>query len=1453
MTTPPRDPARDMLELSAKLTNDGWDRLRGARLLHAVNAVLGEARRVEWREGIGRAEGLILVLGEFVRETPTADRLASVLHSANELARLTLEGCLAQLIDPGNLPLDPSQWRLVSVGKDSNPDAGLVRTLQQLGFRVEQHATLESLTAIAPSEKTILLAKAAWVATQQGRLAAVPAQGNTDTSLPPFLVAVTEADDFRTQVRARQAGARLLLDAPLNASRLVGELAGLAWMPRKPYRILMVDDDTSVLEAHAGILRNAGFEVMAVDDPVAALDFLPEFQPEVCVLDVEMPACRGTDLASLLRRDPRYAQLPVIYLSAFGDLDHQLDARLAGGEDYLVKAVAPRLLIAAVIMRARQFRMLGTAHRQHRLALRQLENLKTTVDAHAIVSASAPDGSIIDANEKFCEISGYTRDELIGRNHRIVKSGRHPPAVFEELWQTISGGKIWRGEVQNRRKDGSHYWVQATIVPILDDNGLPEQYISIRTDITEQKRVQEERERQSRLLDAIRQSLQKFIVSHDIAATSSLLLDAMLMLTGSTQGFIGEVLHDPNGVPYHKTHAFANVAWNEDTRRLRDDTMKRGMEFRNLDTLFGAALRSGTPVIANNPANDPRRGVLPDGHPPLDAFLGVPISYGGTLVGIVGLSNRPGGYDPAMIDFLSPLAATYASIIEASRLRQFQQEVIDDLQRTRDAAVQASRTRSDFLASWGNQLRTPLNAILGHAQILLLDDRLDAEAADQARQIVKGGEQFAQQLGDLLERLDSEDAALPLDASGSSSTALPANERQGRHILVAEDNPANQAVLRMQLSVLGFEADIAADGTIALAKWQEGGHDLILADRNMPGMDGLALTRAIRATERENGSYVPIIAITAVHHPEELAACREAGMDDALPKPIELDDLRRLLARWLPRASALARDTQVSNASGPSSNDVGKTLDTDYLARIIGDATPRQVRELVDLFTATARADLPGCRQLLQEANGRGLALAMHKLKSSARMVGALRFAGLAENLESAAKGARLEAAVTLLGELEHALNDVEAAASSIGVAPAPTPMPAPAPLSTADTGSGSGPSVMPPKRVLVIDDDAVARRQIGMLLTALGVAEVLTVDGGDAALAELRRADLPFEILVCDLNMPGMDGIEFLRRLAEIDYRGCLILCSGVEDRLLQTAADLTRAKGLSLRGAVKKPMTHDALARLLATPPQRPRTSGPARTAIAVSPYDLQEGIRLDEFSVHFQPKVDAGTLRVVGVEALARWTHAGKPVSPDAFITAAERHGLIIPLSEMLVSKALIGGARLSAAGFPLMVAVNLSANWLADIRLPEFIMATIHATEFRAENLILEITETGVMTDMATSLDVMTRLRLKGFKLSIDDFGTGYSSMEQLQRIPFGELKLDRAFVQGAAEKPAARAILASTLEMARKLNLSTVAEGVETQADLDLVRGLGCDLVQGWLIAKAMPVEQLIEWLRERGS
>lgn len=1432
MTATQRQLAREIRELAVKLIVNGWDRLRGLRLAQTGTRTIEECHRVNWQEAIGRATELADLFSEFAQEAPTEARLKSVLQSATALADLLDAGQHAAHLEQEFLPTKPEEWLFVLTGNVFDSNAALAGNLASLGFSVTRAKSVDEAAEAFRNDQIILISDASWLSENAERMAAILPTVSASFPVSSLLVVIADTDDFRTQVKARQIGARLLLAPSPDAVRLVTELAGLAWMPRTAYRVMLVNDDTAVLSLHANILKASGFEVFAIDDPIAARDFLGVFAPEACVLDMEMPACRGTDLAALLRRDKRYSHLPVIYLSAFSDIDHQLDARHAGGEDCLVKPIDTRLLVTAVMARAQQFRTLQTAYYQRRQAGRQLDNLRSALDEHAIFSVATADGTIVDINSKFCELSGYSREELIGRNHRIVKSGHHPAAFYEGMWRTISSGRTWRGEVQNRRKDNSPYWVQSTIVPILNKLGRPEQYLSIRTDITAQKRIQAKRRHQTRLLDLLRQVLQQYIADHDLEASSALLLDGMLKLTDSAYGFLGEVLYDQDGVPYLKTHALTNIVWNNATQSLTVEKNTAGLTSGNLNSLIDAVLRTGEVVSLNGST---------ESYPPLEDFIGVPIRQGETLVGIVGLANRPDGYDTSSIaDFLQSFTDTYANILEAAQQRYFQQQVILDLQRARDDAERINREESEFLGDWEKKLRSPLSAMLAHSQILQMNDTLAAETRNQFAEIAKSSEQLARLFGELLGRIDANDTPKTQQKSKTLIMAEAQNSSDAaqRRILVAEDNPANQAVLRMQLSVLGFAADITDDGAAAMLKWQAGGHDLILVDRNMPVMDGLELTRAIRATERESGAYVPIIAITAAQHPEELSLCRQAGMDDVLPKPIELDALQNMLERWLPHASPLASH---NNAPASQTGENKAILDTDYLARIIGNADKKQIRELIDLFTTTARNDLPACRQHLAERNGRALSMVMHKLKSSARMVGALSFAHFAESLEDAAKAGRIEAAATLLTELGHALNDVEAAVNRFGVSASTSAIHADAPIA----------EDILPRCVLIVDDDPVARRQMTILLSSLGVQEVLTAEGAEAALTEIDRTGI--DLLISDLHMPGMDGIEFLRHLADNNYRGCLIIASGVEEQLLQTAAEMVKAKNMNLRGTIKKPVTKNALLQLMASPCETTAVPSKQRENIKVTPDDIREGIRLNEFEVHFQPKVDAATLRVVGMEALARWQRNGKPISPDVFITIAEQHGLIASLSEVLVTKALIGGTQLAEAGYSLTISVNLSANWLSDIRLPEFIMASVQATGFKAENLILEITETGVMADMATALDVMTRLRLKGFKLSIDDFGTGYSSMEQLQRIPFGELKLDKSFVQGATEKTAARAILASTLAMAQKLNLSTVAEGVETQADLDLVRGLGCNLVQGWFVAKAMTVDQLLVWLMERGA
>ena len=673
---------------------------------------------------------------------------------------------------------------------------------------------------------------------------------------------------------------------------------------------------------------------------------------------------------------------------------------------------------------------------------------------------------------------------------------------------------------------------------------------------------------------------------------------------------------------------------------------------------------------------------------------------------------------------------------------------------------------------------------------------------------------------------------LPASAADRSCAACPSAaasepaELHGARVLVAEDYVPNQTILAMQLSTLGYQADIAADGAAALEKWREGGHALILADLDMPVMDGLALARAVREHEAGSDQHTPIVCITAADQATVIGPCRDAGIDDVLSKPIALEALRGMLARWLDAGPAPEADS-----AGAAENAV---LDLGCLYQVLGDANLEQARALVATFIRSAG---DGLEQLAPDAAELAVAREMHRQKSSARTVGAQRYARLAEALEDSAKSDEATDLTPRLSALRVALAEVEAAHAGLHGSPG-SPALQPPPLS----GHGT---------LLVVDDDPVVLQQMRAMLTTLGVNDVLTASNGLDALKLLSERNGSLEALICDLDMPTMDGVELIRLFGRTGFRGGLILMSGADEKVLSTVGKLADMQGLRVLGQVQKPVTPGQMTGLLAqirAPRARKRSFAAPQQA---SPGLIRDGIAKDEFTVWFQPKVDAISLMPVGVEALARWQRPGSGVlTPDVFIEVAEREGLIGELSQILASRALMEGSRLHDAGFPLTIAVNLSGLWLDDLQLPDFMLATAQAAGLRPSDVILEVTETGVLKELTTALDVLTRLRLKGFGLSIDDFGIGYSSFEQLDRIPFTELKLDRSFVNKGSTDATARAILQSSMDMARKMALATVAEGVETEADLELVRAMGCDRVQGYLIARPMPTEDLIAWLRK---
>lgn len=384
--------------------------------------------------------------------------------------------------------------------------------------------------------------------------------------------------------------------------------------------------------------------------------------------------------------------------------------------------------------------------------------------------------------------------------------------------------------------------------------------------------------------------------------------------------------------------------------------------------------------------------------------------------------------------------------------------------------------------------------------------------------------------------------------------------------------------------------------------------------------------------------------------------------------------------------------------------------------------------------------------------------------------------------------------------------------------------------------------------KILVLDDEPFMLKLLGYMLANLGFTQVTTCDSGRSALEWIDCPDSSPELILLDLNMPEMDGIELVRHLVERRYTGSLILISGEDERMLQTAEKLVRAHKIAILGHLCKPANPEELSALLAKwTPYRPCEPRGAKKAYGVD--EVRAAIVNGELVNYYQPKVDVASGKVVGVESLVRWRHPREgTVFPDEFIGVAEEHGLIDDLTRAVIGEAFAQARTWQDDGLRLRVALNISMYNLATLEFADYVTAAASTAGIAPADIVLEVTESQLMKDLPAALEILTRLRLKRFSLSIDDFGTGYSSFSQLCDIPFNELKVDQGFVHGAANNGTLRAIYSASLSLAKHLGMKTVAEGVEDRADWDFLRSTDCDLAQGYFIAKPMPAVEIPDWI-----
>jgi EAL domain-containing protein (putative c-di-GMP-specific phosphodiesterase class I)/CheY-like chemotaxis protein len=393
-----------------------------------------------------------------------------------------------------------------------------------------------------------------------------------------------------------------------------------------------------------------------------------------------------------------------------------------------------------------------------------------------------------------------------------------------------------------------------------------------------------------------------------------------------------------------------------------------------------------------------------------------------------------------------------------------------------------------------------------------------------------------------------------------------------------------------------------------------------------------------------------------------------------------------------------------------------------------------------------------------------------------------------------------------------------------------------------------SGGVITAKQRVLVIDDEIEMGELICATAEAMGFECTLTTDSK----MFIKMLSPDTTIVLLDLILPEMDGVELLRMLGKQKCKAGIVLISAVGKRTIESATQLAQVHGLHIMGHLQKPFQLADLKEVLQRLPG-PDAPPAVRQVpqLTIERWELESAIEHDEFIVYYQPQIDIPTGCVSGVEALTRWRHPERGlIFPDSFIGPMEKLGLIDKLGWIVANLGMSEVSRfVNCDGSAFTLSLNASVNSLCDLSFPDILASIAEKHGVSLGNVTIEIIETGLIKKLSRTLDILTRLRIKQVKLSIDDFGTGYAMMQQFKNIPATELKIDKSFIQEMISNDRNRIMVRKTIEMGHELGMRVVAEGVETQEQLELLHSMGCDTAQGYLFSRPLPTGEMVSWLK----
>ena len=1078
---------------------------------------------------------------------------------------------------------------------------------------------------------------------------------------------------------------------------------------------------------------------------------------------------------------------------------------------------------------------------ERKLAETQLHKLSLAVEqSPETIIITDVNRHIEYVNESFLKTFGYTREEILGQDPKIIRDDNKMNEHLSSLVPVISQGQIWKGEFCNKRKNGTPIIQYAIITPLRKPDGTISHYVAVQEDITDKKRLGEELDKHrhhleelvvsrtaqlveaQRLAEAANEAKSSFIanMSHEIRTPMNGVLGMTYLAMASTsdpkqRDYLKKIqlsgqhlLHIVNDIlDFSKIEAGKMTLesvdfWLEEILNNLSSMMSNKLVGRNITLNFDV-----DPDLQNHLHGDPHR---------LSQIL---INYTNNAIKftehgeiIVRVRKVHDAADGWLVRFEVQDSGIGMSAAQQSKLfRSFQQ-------------ADNSTTRKYGGTGLGLAISKQLAKLMGG------DVGVSSELGKGSTFWFTVHLSAAKEAGSLPEA--------QIESLNNTRLQLLAKERGGITVLVVDDNQFNQQIAAELLEAAGITVLLADNGKQGIDVLKKKPVDCVLMDIQMPVMDGLEATRKLRSMEKF--ARLPVIAMTANAMNEDRLQCLGVGMNDFMAKPFVPEVLYNTLIRWLTNTHDHV-DTEVSHSpEQPLPSDDNACIDLRVLEKQLG-AVPEKIGKFAAKFVDSARKGLVELDEACAKQDQITISAIGHRLKSSARTVGANLFAAHCQTLEDLKLSPDIHRSVEIVEELHDCFDKIDAFVTAYLHAKE-NPLPYSPPVHSEHQQAMNHTDL----HVLVLEDDASHIEIASTTLRKLGVTRIMSCMDGNQALTMIRTYNP--DLLLCDLHLHGMDGITFLRLVAEHGYSGSVILLSAVDHNLLKAAESLVKAYGLNLLSAIKKPLLPDTLQLALAhqrhSKPERVQYKKEAMLTLA----ELQQGIADECIEVFYQPKVSVFNKQVVGAECLARWRHHERGIiGPGSFVPVMEAHGMIDVLTHEILKKGSQQLGEWLKEGHDFKLSVNVSMDDLDQLDLPEEFERIVCHAGVQPQQITLELTESRLMENLTVSLEILTRLRLKGFGLSIDDFGTGFSTMENLKQLPVTELKVDRAFVNGATKDEAARAILGSSIQLGKIFRLNLVAEGVEKQQDWDLIASSGCDEVQGYFIAKPMAAKEFIEW------